>query len=162
MSDEPDLMNTSLPARRGPGRPPVELTDTERTRLVALGALGLNQELAAGRLGIAPKTLRRILKEDEEAAVAYLMGRAEAAEEALSLLWRQARKGQPAAAIFLGKTLAGLRESGPFGEDGAGAAGGGVQINFAIVSSDGEARPVKRVTARTWGEVGEGDGEGGA
>jgi hypothetical protein len=133
------------------GRPPVELTDLERARLTALGAVGLNQELTAARLGIAPKTLRRILREDEQAALHWLLGRSEAAERALKLLWKHAEAGQPAAAIFLGKTLAGLRESGPFGDaEGNGAAGGGLTIAFQVVNAGGEVRELKSVTPTAW------------
>lgn len=150
--------NGSTVPERSVGRPPRVLTDLERTRLVALGAVGLNRELAAARLGCSPTTLRAIFARDEEAALCFTLGRAEAAEKALELLWKQAKAGNPAAAIFLGKTLAGLRETGAFGEEG-GAGAPSVSVTFQVVAPSGETRELRRVAPA--GEWTTGDGEDG-
>lgn len=126
-----------------------------------MGAIGLSRELAAARLGISPTTLRAVFKRDEEAAVAWMLGRAEAAEKALRLLWKAAESGQPAAQIFLAKCLAGLRETGAF-EDGAAGGGAAVSVTFNVVAPSGELRELRRVPpAGEWTSGGDGDGEGG-
>jgi hypothetical protein len=136
---------------RGVGRPQRVLTDHERTRLAALGAVGLPRELAAARLGCSPTTFRAILDRDADAALAWTLGRCEAAEKALEALWRLVKRGDVAATIFASKTLAGLRESGAFGEDAGGGAGGpSVAISFQIVQADGETRELRRVPSGEW------------
>lgn len=161
MSEQPNGNGSTVPETRTVGRPLRVLSDLERQRLTACAATGLNRELTSGRLGLSPTTLRRIIREDPESEQAWLVGRAECAEEALKLLWKQAKAGNPAAAIFLGKTLAGLRETGPFGEEG----GGGerpLTIAFQVVTG-GEVRELKHVTPDgEWSNGGDDDdAEGG-
>ena len=125
------------------GRPPRELTQTERERLVGLAASGLSQDLASARLGLAPKTLRAIFKRDDEAFRLWTLGKAELATEVIGLLLTLARRKNTAAVIFASKCLAGLRETGPteWGEEGAPA----VAITFNVIGLDGNARPLHQV-----------------
>lgn len=127
------------------GRPPRVLSDEERQRLTALAGAGLSRALAAARLGLSAGTLREIFKRDPEALQAYLIGRAEIAEEIINALVAKVRSGDTIATIFASKTLGGLREKGPWQGDDGEDVGDRLNISFTVVMPDGSARPLKTI-----------------
>jgi hypothetical protein len=128
---------------RPSGRPPKVLDETERGRLTALGAMGLSLTMSAARLGLAHRTLTAIFQRDPDALIRWGLGRAEAGERLLRILWAQAEEGSSHAASTLARLL-----DFPLDGDGDPTAGPrpSVQVNFAIVTADGTARPLRTVT----------------
>lgn len=76
------------------GRPRIELTDDQVELIEKLAGLGLTQEQVAHCLPISERTLRRRIREGDEAVMAvYARGRAED-EEDLSSLHRKIARGE--------------------------------------------------------------------
>lgn len=138
------MSDTSLAptGERKPGRPARVLTEMERRRLSAIAAIGLSPTMAAARLAMAHRTMFALLDRDEDAAIAWGLGRAEAGQRLLEILWEQAESGSPQSAATLAKLIGFDLEGG--NEPGGGQRGTSpVAISFNIVSADGSTvKPV--------------------
>jgi len=143
MSHDLEHLGESRPA----GRPQRVLSQLERRTLSALGATGLSATMAAARLNMAHRTLSAIFQRDEDALVAWGIGRAVAGERLLKILWQLAEGGSAQAAGSLARIL-----NMEGGEDEDGGPRAAVAIQFQIVSSDGTARPLRHVNAEDSGD----------
>lgn len=95
------------------GRPPLSLNPEEVEQVERLAAY-LNQEQIAGVLGIAPDTLRRIMRENESVSIAYKKGRASKVNLVAESLFKNAtEKNNVLAQIFYLKARGGWVESQP-------------------------------------------------
>lgn len=95
------------------GRPPLSLNPEEVQQVERLAAY-LNQEQIAGVLGIAPDTLRRIMRENESVSIAYKKGRASKVNLVAESLFKNAtEKNNVLAQIFYLKARGGWVESQP-------------------------------------------------
>ena len=68
---------------------------------------------AATQLGTSRRTLSRILRENERAAVAWEFGRSELLDELLDKLITKARRGDTVSVLFALKSIFGFRDHGP-------------------------------------------------
>ena len=91
-----------------------------------MARLGHSVPGIAAALGISRETLNQCRKRQPDVDEAIAQGHAGLEHELVDLLLKMARSGNVAAAIFLGKAKAGLRETGP-SEGGPKVA---VQINL--------------------------------
>jgi hypothetical protein len=90
------------------GRPTFEPTDIQRTSVSELAACGVRQEIIAKRIGIDPKTLRKVFRRE------LREGKADACAVVAESLFKKATgdgKSAVAAAIFWLKTQAGWKET---------------------------------------------------
>jgi len=95
------------------GRPPLNLNPEEVEQVERMAAY-LNQEQIAAVLGIAPDTLRRIMRENESVSIAYKKGRASKVELVAQSLFNNAtQKNNVLAQIFYLKARGGWVESQP-------------------------------------------------
>jgi len=92
------------------GRPKKTLTDEQIVELEALAAY-LTQEQIADYFGMAERTLRKRMDEDESVRAAYKTGRAKAIRDVAKGVLQRAREGDNACAFFYLKTQAGWRET---------------------------------------------------
>jgi len=91
------------------GRPKTEMTADQITELAVLAAV-LNQEQIADYFGIPARTLRALMKRDEQVSAAYKKGRANAISSVATSLLKSAKEGNTTAQIFYLKTQAGWKE----------------------------------------------------
>lgn len=84
------------------GRPAIVLSDRQKRELLK-HAGRTNQMMCAHLIGVSPKTLRKLLKEDPELNAGYLKARAEMMSQIGGGLYVQALKGSVKAAELLFK-----------------------------------------------------------
>jgi hypothetical protein len=89
------------------------LDDTERLSLAAMAAAGARKIDAAARLSMSPDTLRRILRDDEAAAMAWAVGRSELHQKLISKLIERALAGEVVPMLFCLKAMFSYREGEP-------------------------------------------------
>ena len=94
-------------------RPKKNLQRKDYAVIAAMSARGFRKEDVARRLGIAVRTLDRILAEDERAEEAFAAGRSELHEELVGKLVAKAREGDKACLIFALKAIFQYRENSP-------------------------------------------------
>ncbi len=91
------------------GRPPITLSDHQRSEVETLAAL-LNQDQIADYFGIARNTFRAICDRDPEVLERYKRGKAKAIAHVANGLLQKARSGCTTSSIFYLKTQAGWQE----------------------------------------------------
>ncbi|SLN76211.1 hypothetical protein [Roseisalinus antarcticus] len=91
------------------GRPPITLSDHQRSEVETLAAL-LNQEQIADYFGIARNTFRAMCERDPEVLAHYKRGKAKAIAHVVNGLLQKARSGCTTSSIFYLKTQAGWQE----------------------------------------------------
>ncbi len=110
------------------GRPPITLTDHQKTEVETLAAL-LSQDQIADYFGISRNTFRAICARDEEIAAHYKRGKAKAIAHVANGLLQKARSGDTASSIFYLKTQAGWRETAAI--EHTGPEGGPIAVSGA-------------------------------
>lgn len=98
-----------------------ELSDDLLREIRAWAAAGIPLGSIASKLGIAPRTLDRWRKEEEDVEAAYKAGLADEEEGLVGNLRRLAAEGNAAANMFLLKTKHGYRETQKIEHAGEGA-----------------------------------------
>lgn len=105
---------------------------------------GHAQVSIAKALGVHALTLREIRKRQPEVQEALQSGTGALQDELVSSLLKQAREGNTVAAIYLSKSMCGLRDVGPTTPDG----GTGPAINITINAPMSDEQFQKMVTVQ--------------